>query len=338
MGNQLNKFSGSTTTQEEWKLTDQFDSAYWSGLDVQIYAGNTQLNEAIQVSYAISEQVRPYYGYSDYTPARMYHGARIIQGEISLNFKRDGFIFSLINQLSNQSANNLSLASQGATVTDTTGSNARSVVTTPVDFTNAAWGPAGANLISQIQSGQIPGNTLSNMAANYTASSTTAYSPKGQYKPNIQENKGIFETHIRGFDLSVIFGANLNSAQTLTFQDGSTYKSTTSTPTPAAAPQNNPGVPTGGGIKLIGVELAGLARTINDDGRPLIETYSFTARDVVILTIASPNTPTNGTNSTAQSSLTTSNVQGNGVSPTLQSPVGDTTNIFNPITGFNFGN
>lgn len=289
-----NSFARVGSNHEEWKIVDSFNSAYWSGLDSQIYANNILLDEAIQVSYMVSEQIRPYYGYSSYTPNRIHHGARIIQGEITMNFKRDGQLFALLNLLRTNTVAGFS--------DNSTQYSAAPEDRVPVVFDNS---PFGSEVWSQITSEGISPEVAKSMEVKYKTSRST-----GKSTPVIQESGGLFETKKGGFDLSIIFGANLSAAQVLR-SDGTADNILEAQYQDGVVLQGEHQVISSTGIRIIGVSIAGLAKTITDDGRPLVETYSFQAKDVVIL---------KGVNRTAPSST--------GV---LKSPVkdsGDATNDY----------
>lgn len=271
-----NQFSRQAHTHEDWKLVDQFDSTYWSGLDVQIFANNILIDEAIQVSYAISEQTRPYYGYASYVPDRIYHGARLIQGELSLNFKRDGYLFSLLNLLRQQSNTNIWLPGRNYVGGDATIAETNP----PLPYNNAPWGP---QLWEQAKTEGVDPKVINAMITKYRSSREGKVY---EYEPTVQERAGMFETKVDGFDINVVFGANLSAAHTLRYIDGDSYDVTLADGTKypdGAVIQEKQGALASTGIKLIGVSIMGLARTINDDGRPIIETYSFHAKDIQIL-------------------------------------------------------
>lgn len=256
---------------EEWKIVDKFDSTYWSGLDVQVYANNYHLDEAIQVNYVISEQVRPYYGYSSYTPDRIYHGSRLINGEISFNYKRDGYLFNLLKKL------------QIPSLWDSD----EIVQQTLTPETKPAPGPLmpptiGANLLATLASSNLPADVANSMMTRMKERPVqkNIYTAVTQTSPL----RALFETTVDGFDLRIIFGANLDTGQTLRSVDGTSYE---------VKPlehrfkdmqlAEDSGIATGTGIQINGVEIAGISKTINDDGRPIIETYAFHARDIEIL-------------------------------------------------------
>lgn len=276
-----NQFARQSNDHEDWKIVDKFDSTYWSGLDVQVYANNILLDEAIQVSYVINEQVRPYYGYASYVPDRLYHGARIIQGELTLNFKKDGYLFSLVNLLINQDPKNIWLPTGKAVgPTPSVQTGVVGDVRPPIDYDQTPYGP---QLWEQIKTNGIDPTVARRMVdARVKASSTTAVN---KYSPNIHQKAGLFQTKENGFDLNVIFGGDLSASQTLKYADDGSFQTDNGEYAfrQGRVIQEAKAKVASTGIKIIGVSIAGLARTINDDGRPIMETYSFFAKDIQIL-------------------------------------------------------
>lgn len=267
-----NAFARQPDSHEEWKLIDSFNSTYWNGLDAKVYINNILLDEQIQVSYSIMEQVRPYYAYSSYVVDRMHHGARIIQGEITSNFKKDGFLFALLDILRKGTNEFPSKRSDDAMTLD------------PLPLPNTVYGPEAWE---KIKTEGLNPTIVRDIANRTKASRGSNISP--EVAP-IQLKAGMFETLREGFDINIIFGSYINSGKLLefrtdevvlhrenpSFREEPYYVDGVTT----AAPSN---IAVGTGIKIIGVSFMGLSRVINDDGRPLNETFSFQARDIQIL-------------------------------------------------------
>jgi hypothetical protein len=267
----FNSFARVNTTHEDWKIVDKFDSAYWSGLDAQVYFNNVLINEAIQVSYVVSEQIRPYFGYASYVANRIHHGARIIQGEITMNFKRDGYLFSLLQLIRAQDQNIIRNTPKQAY-------NPSPEKKMPVSPMNDV---LGIDLWEGILTDGLPADVARNMVSKNKILSENAVNSTAS---PIQTTKGIFETKLYGFDINIIFGSNLNAGRALRWIGADDYSldSLDASYGDGWVVQNEDGVITSTGIKLVGVSLGGLAKTINDDGRPLVETYSFQARNIEI--------------------------------------------------------
>jgi hypothetical protein len=256
-------------TKDEYKLVDQFDSAYWSGLDLAVYANNIHVDEALQFNYQVVEQVRPYYGYASYVPDKIYHGTRIISGELTINFKRDGYLFSLLNLLTRQKSKDVWMPSKPISTDATTGERVRP----PTPFVVNPWGPQQATKIStQTMSGD---QAYQLVQAKLEAGSQRVLD---RFQANIPQTKGIFETSNIAFDLNIIFGGNINSALSLKYiADSNEYYAD------GAVIDDNKSIYPATGLKIIGVEIMGLAKSIADDGRAILETYTFQAKDIGIL-------------------------------------------------------
>ncbi len=274
-------FSRQPNSSEEWKIVDRFNSAYWSGLDVQVYAGNLLLSDAIQVNYVITEQVRPYYGYASYIPDRLYHGTRIIQGEISMNFKKDGYLFSMIKMLREQDKSNIWLPSSPSSQVQ---ANSMSEIRPPAPFNNNAWGP---QVSDKLKLEGLDPKVAKDLVMRKKQAASESILNENRFRPDVGSRRGMFETKVEGFDLNIIFGANLNSGMTLRYMEDDTWQNERDPHTYDGAviqdEGNLAGIVPGTGIKLIGVSIMGIARSVNDDGRPIIETYTFQARDVQVL-------------------------------------------------------
>jgi hypothetical protein len=260
--------------KEQYKLVQEFNTTYWGGLDVQIYAGDIWLKNAVQCNYQLLEVVRPYNHYSSYSPTRIHLGTRIIQGELTMNFTRDSYIFNLLQHLATLNPETGMLPRSNAK------HNADGTQTAdPVLFNVYPWGPQSGRKV---------------LTENFTGDQAKAYveariKQKQQQErqlaanvPSVKEDQGIFQTRPGGFDLNLVFGAFLAQPMTLTYNnneqdyklDGAIFQDLR--PNPA---------PIGTGIKLVGVEIMSQARSAVDDGRPLMETYSFLARDIRILSM-----------------------------------------------------
>jgi hypothetical protein len=92
--------SGGRHDYPQWAIVNEFDSSYYSGLDVSVYFNQIFVDECIQIQFSEMEQVRPIYGYADYTYRHVVHGTRIVQGTFTINFKDAGYIPKMLDMLS----------------------------------------------------------------------------------------------------------------------------------------------------------------------------------------------------------------------------------------------
>ena len=264
-----------------WQLVDKYDSSYWSGGHVDVYA-NDVLLDSVQVSYQIVERVHPYYGYASYVADRMHHGTRLVTGELTLNFKRYNYLFSLLSYLRQGKGRDLLPVPKEISVPRTDeernadGSTGLVKVRPPVPY------ESDATPISQSKASTLSATQLRRLLnARKKAHDEDQYlvnTDIGQdvYPSNVQTTLGMFATRPSGFELNIIHGAGLVSAQTLRFHTEDDYSlKMGSTHDIQYTP--NPGT----GLKILGVELQGDAKVIDDSGRPVLETYTFQARDVV---------------------------------------------------------
>lgn len=81
------------------RVLDEFYSTYWNGLDVSIYFGDILVDEAVQLYYAVTEQVRPLFSYHRRVADKILHGVRIVQGQFTINYKTPNYIGQILNKL-----------------------------------------------------------------------------------------------------------------------------------------------------------------------------------------------------------------------------------------------
>lgn len=139
-------FAARSFLKEPWHIIDEFDSTYWSGLDVSIYAGPYLLDEVVNLSFQVAEQVIPYYGYAHYTAQRMHRGQRLITGTFTINFKQSHYLLKVLDKLS-ESGQDIAPNSElfGETRTRQ-GINVGPVEGTPLHQLTAAMAANGATL------------------------------------------------------------------------------------------------------------------------------------------------------------------------------------------------
>lgn len=281
MSNKPN-LSGIKPNVDEWKLIDAFNSTYWSGQDVNVYFNDIYIEDAVQLNYQVIEQVRPYYGYASYTVDRMHHGARMISGEFTMNFRQEGQIYALLQAIR-----------RGDSIYDRALTNANmdmqkdAILSDADSFTTNDW-TAFTDQINDIDAA-----TLSEIVKAKKKKQNQVLQ-ENRNRVQISSYQSIFETNPEGFTISVMFGANLDNALSLSYINDVGY---TVQPYKAQSAKfdpyygegtvlDNDGVqrtPLMTGIAITGVSIMGAGKAIDDSGRGLVETYTFQARDVRIL-------------------------------------------------------
>lgn len=71
---------------------------YFSGAQCAIYIGDTWVDEVTSLSYVVSQDRTPLYGYADQLFSAVSKGQVIIQGEFTINFKEAGYLFLLLDR------------------------------------------------------------------------------------------------------------------------------------------------------------------------------------------------------------------------------------------------
>lgn len=260
--------------EQVWKTLDTYYQTYWSGLDARIYANDIFLDDLVGLQYELQEAVMPLFSYADYTYRGVAHGARRVTGAFSLNYKRENYLFDLLHELEQPRAfpaaqsgdpedRTFQLAATGnATLEDfvaltSTGNTQKSgkarldpqlVSRSAAAFRTALWSRG-----SQLGTPTVPTPTESELARRFSS----------------QHSR--FEIGKR-FDLRISFGslrrdvepgAVRQMSETGTFQNVP-FSQQVFTET-----------------KLIGVALTGVSRQLDDSGRPVMESYTFIAQDLL---------------------------------------------------------
>lgn len=251
------------TYTDRFKSVDSFKTAYWSGIDVSMYCGDVWIDDALQFGIQAVEQVNPYYGYAEYSPSRMHHGVRIFTGEFTVNYKHSNYIFAVLEE-----------------ITRNKDSNTGGHLNLPINYNSAI----GAGTVVNNPSPEDTVKSYMDFAKNYSkmreAQNSGAQKALNSLTiPQMTPFGPMFKGPKKGFEITVLFGAQLNTSLILDF-DSDGYS-------PANPPTKNqtPGPATG--FRLIGVSLTGSNLMINDSGQPVMETYNFMARGVVPLSGAS---------------------------------------------------
>jgi len=275
------------TFTERYKLVDAFDTTYWSGLDMKLYVGRDRpilIDEMIQFNYQILEQVIPYYGYHSGVAQRLHHGNRIVQGELTINYKRDSYPFALLEYI------------RGHGPPEILGDLDKDV-NEPANFEGAVVDavPTGADLddTSRLINQDPASGTVSLETLTDQEILATAFAHFEVYKNTqaaederpdqvyntvrgvVRNDVGMFQTSARGFEMSILVGTEVRASQTLRYNFDSSYL-------PDDSPPTGPiGILPGTGMRFIGTSIMGISRTMDDSGRNFVETLTFMARTVI---------------------------------------------------------
>ena len=257
-----------------WKTAEEFNSTYYSGLDIRIYANNILLDEILSLQWQLQEAFRPNFNYADYTYRSQAHGVRTVQGSLSINFTRVDYLYSLLSQLADERSpandrftnfrrseafrmartgtatlehfvaaaggGNLRLGSAGKVRVDP-----RILQQTAEDFENAIWG------INE-------------------AVTNRGREPKLPQSRFIDLNGPRFELPVP-FHINIQYGSVPEALDARRQQPGQAGATT--------RPLEQ--ISIGTSRRIIGVDLTQSMAEIDDSGRPVAEVYTFSARDVI---------------------------------------------------------
>lgn len=73
-----------------------FNSEYFSGADVSIMLDGILIDDAVSIVTQMSQQVVPLFGHNSYTADAFAYGQRTVQGALSMNFKSVGYLDQVI--------------------------------------------------------------------------------------------------------------------------------------------------------------------------------------------------------------------------------------------------
>lgn len=80
---------------------------YFSSLDSEIYIGETYIDTAVQITWAIEQAVMPIFGYNSYVFDDLAVGARQVSGSFVINFTKSRFLYDVLKNVSGVSRSSL---------------------------------------------------------------------------------------------------------------------------------------------------------------------------------------------------------------------------------------
>lgn len=262
-----------------WKTLDKFYQTYWSGLDCRIYANNILIDEIISLQYTLQEAVMPLFAYHSYTYETVLHGARRVEGSFTINYKRDSYLYELLRQLDEPTSTRESATS----LRDTEAFRmAREGNATLEVFTALA---AGGQAHRPNSGGRIKVDPvlLKNVAEDFEQAMWGAKREHLNDPATRQVTTDLFNSTSakaprfelpRRFDINIQFG----SAKDLKLRRRKIVGGVVEEDFDA---ENRVAIPVATSTRIIGVALNGNGRVVDDSGKPIIETYSFIAKDVL---------------------------------------------------------
>lgn len=79
-----------------------YNVEYFSGTQAAVYIGDVWVDEITSISYAVSQNRTPLYGYADTYFRDVSEGQVIVQGQFTINFKEAGYLWLILDRYRNK--------------------------------------------------------------------------------------------------------------------------------------------------------------------------------------------------------------------------------------------
>lgn len=247
------------TTYQEVK---GFSKEYFSGAQVQIYFGDTFIEEAVALEYSMMENVAPIYGFASHTFDKVARGTRLVQGSFTINFTEAGYLQTVLDRLSNK---------MNTAEGKSTGVNKEDVVKTRWD--NGSIVGMNIEQLMALEDGDF--EAVANLYENAIwGDEKNAKSKDFQYRKddtyfypqNVDMTNTSYYQEMRdhGFNILVDFGRNIDLARVKCMDAlGGADKNKVRTKQ-----------------TIMNVQLTSVSKQMGVDNRPVTETYGFIAKDI----------------------------------------------------------
>lgn len=262
---------------EPWKVrADGSPGTYWSGLEAKVYLADIYLADAVQVSYNVIENVKPYYHYSYYIPTVIKHGTRVVSGELTIVFQNASFMRAVLEYLRTGEFGGISSTKNLRQLEEQIHTTANIPTATADDI----------EILDDLVDTSLTIQDLNSMTPEQISGLRGLQDPED--RPGPLENPSLigvtrvigtfrsyFETIPTGVQLSIVFGGHLANGRILERNpaNGNFFiRSAVPSGDPNAAPLIT-------GIALHGVSILSESVSIADDGRPIMVTFQFLAKD-----------------------------------------------------------
>jgi hypothetical protein len=252
----------------KWVMVDQFNSSYYSGLDISVYFGAVYMDEVISLQYQEVEQVKPNFSYASYTYNSISRGARLVTGSFTINFKESGYLYNLLKTLRN---------------TGTMEANLQRMYSGEADYPYSKEAKDRLEKVSVVQDALANDFTLEDFVA-IASSGSKVYNKDNYQEVMDQLDTAIWEPAAHYNDRDVVTkrnsetkrGVDLDTAKfrgpSLGFDVIIKYGQ------PEDAGKGKPGW---GTIETVrGCHITGVSKTIDDTGKNTLEVYSFVGQTV----------------------------------------------------------
>ena len=233
-------------------VTDEFNSSYYSGADINIYFDDFFLDDIQSLQYQVTENVLPIFGYHSYSYDFAARGNKIIQGSFTINFKRSFYIQELLVHLTSRELNpDLTEKQKDVLITRLKNSVTMEELLAQVKSN-------GTNTIKSDELDKIAQNNIKNFWPQVGSSNSSP--PRNV--PMFQRNMS------QGFTIFIKYGEPVLADNDKPLKGND--------PTQGLPIENI------GTIQAVrGTQISSSGVVLDDSGRPILEVYSFLAKDIV---------------------------------------------------------
>lgn len=88
------------------KNQNNLNVRYFSGIDAEIYFEDVYIDETVQISFNVQQQAMPLFGYNSYVYDDIALGARLVNGQFTINFTKSNYMYQVLDTLSAMKNNN----------------------------------------------------------------------------------------------------------------------------------------------------------------------------------------------------------------------------------------
>lgn len=260
LGNPQLGFKSKERDRSTYIIVDEFNSAYYSGLDLSIYFDKYFLDEGVSIQYQVVENVLPFYGYNDYIYNFSARGTRIIQGSFNINFKRSFYLIDILKRIKN---------SQDSVTNNKQPSNSQKELLTKLNTSTTI--EEALSYAYRTKDGTLNAAKLDELSKSYREKfwGRVIENPNAKDVSYIPINKPLYDAGKGGFTIYMKYGdADLDALQTTASDSGGTNVSRGFVGTTEA---------------LTGVHITGVGKVVDDSGRVILETYAFQSSDLISL-------------------------------------------------------
>jgi hypothetical protein len=242
-----------------------YDQEYFSSAQINIYLGDVLIDEITSLQIQVTQRKMPIYGYSSQLFDKVAAGTVIVQGEFSINFKEAGYLNIVLKRFKELEGKNPLISS--STLMD----KSRGGITTSTGK-NVLQRKNIEELVGNIAIGENGGVKLTNEELIEYYQSLSGMNNKDGALNQAESTFEAFEDRIWGKE-------DLSNRQSGRRADSNIYDNFTMYITFGDYNRNNNVNHTS--KRIDNVFLTGQSQSIQNDGNPAQEVYSFFARNYV---------------------------------------------------------